>query len=148
MNFSKITNDLFIGTTPLTEDYRRLYDLGVKLVINMRYLVGPHENPFDLPIDLLWLRTIDSPLFPIPIRKLLYGASKALEVIRSGGKVYTHCEHGRHRGAAMGAAVLIAQGHSPETAIQLIKQFRPISDPQVFYIRNRILRFAYQWQRA
>ena len=36
MNFSPITGDLFIGTTPSTNDYNRLRDLGVRLVINMR----------------------------------------------------------------------------------------------------------------
>lgn len=145
MNFSEITSDLFIGTTPRTRDYSYLNELGVRLVINMRYLVGPQGKPDTLPIKFLWLRTIDSPLFPIPVRKLLQGAQIALETIREGGKVYTHCEHGRHRAAAMGAAVLIAQGLAPDTSMQLIKQFRPISDPYVFYIRSRILRFAQQW---
>ena len=145
MNFSQITNDLFIGTTPLVEDYQRLHELGVRLVINMRLLVRPYENPFDLPLDFLWLPTIDSPTFPISIRKLWRGTQTALETIREGGKVYTHCEHGRHRGAAMGAAVLIAQGHRPEKAMELIKQFRPIADPHVFYIHRRIMRFSRKW---
>jgi hypothetical protein len=36
----------------------------------------------------------------------------ALETIRQGGKVYAHCQRGRHRGVAMGAAILIALGYS------------------------------------
>lgn len=36
MNFSPITDDLFIGTTSSTEDYNYLRELGVRLVINMR----------------------------------------------------------------------------------------------------------------
>jgi hypothetical protein len=36
MNFSLINNDLFIGTTPSTEDYNQLRDLRVRMVINMR----------------------------------------------------------------------------------------------------------------
>ena len=46
----------------------------------------------------------------------------------------------------MGAAILIAQGHTPEAAMQLIKQQRPISDPDMFYIRSRIFQFARRWQ--
>jgi hypothetical protein len=47
---------------------------------------------------------------------------------------------------AMGAAILIAEGHPPEAAMQLIKKQRPIADPGLYYIRSRILRFARQWQ--
>ena len=36
MNFSPITDDLFIGTTPSAEDYNQLRNLGVRLMINMR----------------------------------------------------------------------------------------------------------------
>ena len=146
MDFSKITDDLFIGTTPLTEDYQRLRDLGVRLVINMRWEHRLHPDPHAQPLSLLWLRTIDSPLFPIPIRALQRGALAALETIRAGGKVYAHCAGGRHRGVAMGAAVLIAQGHSPREAMDLIKAKRRVADPDIFYIRWRILRFARQWE--
>ena len=146
VDFSKITDDLFIGTTPLTEDYQRLRDLGVRLIINMRWEHRLRPDPHVQPLSLLWLRTIDSPLFPIPIRALQRGVLAALETIRAGGKVYAHCAGGRHRGVAMGAAVLIAQGHSPREAMDLIKAKRRVADPDIFYIRWRILRFARQWE--
>ena len=145
MNFSRITDDLFIGTTPQAEDYQRLRDLGVRLVINMRWEHRLRPDTQAQPLSLLWLRTIDSPFFPIPIRFLQRGALAAIENIRVGGKVYAHCAGGRHRGVAMGAAVLIAQGHSPQEAMEMIKARRPFADPDVFYIRNRILRFAHIW---
>jgi hypothetical protein len=65
----------------------------------------------------------------------------------AGGKVYAHCAKGRHRGVAMGAAILIAQGYDPDTAMNLIKLQRPSADPDLFYIRSRILRFAQAWSR-
>lgn len=148
MNFSRITDDLFIGTTPLAKDYQRLHDLGVRLVINMRFARRPDPNPYDLPLDLLWLRTIDSPLFPIPIYKLVEGARAALETIRAGGRVYAHCAYGRHRAVAMGAAVLIAQGHHPQEAMDLIKASRRVADPEAFHIRRRIEQFARQWEEV
>jgi protein-tyrosine phosphatase len=148
MDFSPITPDLFIGTTPTVDDYPRLRDLGVRLVINMRWEHRPAPDPHPAPIHLLWLRTIDSPFFPIPVRKLMRGAQAAIETIRAGGKVYTHCAGGRHRGVAMGAAVLIAQGHPPQSAMELIAERRSIADPFAFYIRPRILKFARTWEAS
>lgn len=145
MDLSKITPDLFIGTTPSVGDYARLHELGVKLVINMRWEHRPRPDPHNPPLSFLWLRTIDSPFFPIPLRALQRGAQAALEAIRNGGKVYAHCAGGRHRGVAMGAAILIAQGYKAEDAMQLIKSCRAYADPHAFYIRPRILRFARQW---
>jgi hypothetical protein len=46
----------------------------------------------------------------------------------------------------MGACILIAQGYDPHAAMKLIKEKRPISNPNIFYIRSRILKFARQWQ--
>jgi protein-tyrosine phosphatase len=148
MEFSRITKDLFIGTTPSREDYARLHKLGVQLVINMRFEKRLAPDPHQPPLRFLWLRTIDSPLFPIPIQALRRGVQTALETLHNGGKVYAHCAGGRHRGVAMGAAILIAQGYEPGEAMHLIKQRRSLADPQVFYIRRRILRFAHQWQAA
>lgn len=146
MDFSKITEDLFIGRTPGSGDYDLLRELGVRLVINMRLEKLPSRGPQIAPIHYLWLPTIDSPGLVIPIRFLSRGVRAALETIRAGGKVYAHCGKGRHRGVAMGAAILIALGHPPEAAMELIKARRPIADPDAFYIRSRILRFARQWQ--
>ncbi len=145
MDFSQITNDLFIGTTPVAQDYNRLRELGVRLVINMRFARGPHPDTHPEALNFLWLRSIDSPILLIPIQTLIKGTHTALEIINKGGKVYSHCAAGRHRSVAMGAAILIAQGHTPEAAIQLIKKQRPVADPEIFYIRSRILVFAKHW---
>lgn len=146
--FSNITDDLFIGNTPLARDYDGLRELGVQLLINMRLTRGPYPDPHHTPIRLLWLRTIDSPFFPIPIPKLITGARAALETIGLGGKVYVHCAGGRHRGVTMGSCILIAQGYDPEDAMKLIKERRSVADPYAYYIRPRILKFAQEWKEA
>ena len=146
MNFSPITDDLFIGTTPFVRDYEHLRELGVRLVINMRLTHYPRVDAYTQPLIFLSLRTIDSPFFPISIHKLMRGARSAIETIDDGGKVYAHCAGGRHRGVAMGACILVAQGHSPLEAMQLIAERRSFADPQIFYIRSQILRFALEWQ--
>ena len=146
MDFSRINEHLFIGDTPLLGDYDLLHELGVRLVINMRLEKRPDIDRHHPPLDFLWLPTVDTPGLVIPIRFLIRGVRAALETIQKGGKVYAHCHRGRHRGVAMGASILIALGYEPDEAIQLIKLRRPIADPDVFYIRSRILRFAVAWQ--
>ena len=147
MDFSPITPDLFIGTTPSTDDYNRLRELGVRLVINMRVEFRPRKDPHPAPLRLLWLPTFDSPLIPIPLRALQRGAKAALEMIHAGGKVYAHCAGGVHRAVTMGACILIAQGHEAFAAMKLINEKRPLADPYIFYIRPRILKFASQWEK-
>ena len=148
MNFSQITNDLLIGNMPTLTDYDQLRDLGVRLIINMRFSRPPAPDAHRQPIATLWLRSLDSPFFPIPVHKLMQGAQTALETIRDGGKVYAHCAYVRHRGVAMGACILIAQGMKPLEAMTLIKERRAVADPFAFYIRPRILKFAKQWNQA
>jgi protein tyrosine phosphatase (PTP) superfamily phosphohydrolase (DUF442 family) len=146
MDFSRITDDLFIGTTPFVRNYDQLRELGVRLVINMRLTHYPQADAYAQPLSFLSLRTIDSPFFPIPILKLQRGAWAALETIHEGGKVYAHCAGGRHRGVAMGTCILVAQGLDPLEAMKLIKERRAFADPHIYYIRNQILRFALEWQ--
>lgn len=146
MDYSQITEELFIGTTPTSSDYDLLRSLGVGLVINMRAERRPFPDLSVQPLKCLWLPTVDWPFFPIPIPMLKRGAQTALETIQAGQRVFTHCAEGRHRGVAMGAAVLIARGYSADEAMQLITSRRKSADPKVFYIRSRILRFSQQWQ--
>jgi protein tyrosine phosphatase (PTP) superfamily phosphohydrolase (DUF442 family) len=145
MNYSKITDNLYIGTTPKSGDYVLLHELGIRLVINMRIGLPPVRDPISPPLKSLWLPTIDSPLFPIPIRALKKGVDAALKANDQDEVVYTHCSHGRHRGPAMGACILIAQGMEPELAIRLIERQRPIAVPHDWYIQRRIIRFAQIW---
>jgi len=145
MNFSQITDDLYIGNMPSLNNYDQLRELGVRLIINMRFTIAPKADAHEAPINTLWLRSIDSPLFPISIQKLMRGAQSALETIRDGGRVYTHCAYGRHRGVAMGACILVAQGYDPGDAMQLIKTRRKVADPFAYYIHSRILKFAKEW---
>jgi len=145
INYSKITDDLYVGTTPKAADYEVLHSLGVKLVINMRIGLPPVRDQLSPPLQSLWIPTIDSPLTPIPIRALQKGATAALKVIDRGGVVYTHCSHGRHRGPVMGACILIAQGMEAEQAVQLVEQQRPQAELHVGYIQQRIIKFAHKW---
>ncbi len=145
MNYSQITDTLFIGTTPNTEDYDTLRSVGVRLVINMRFERPPYKDSHNPPMKALWLPSFDSPLIPIRLAALKKGVKAALETLAEGGKVYVHCAKGIHRGVAMGAAILIAQSYSPEEAMSLIKARRQVADPDIWYIHRRIMRFSEIW---
>ena len=146
MNFSAITDSLYVGTPPQTEDFNTLHELGVTLVLNMRIRRWPYPGRHSPPIRRLWLPTFDFPLLPIPIKTLRRGVSAALEVLETGDKVYVHCTGGVHRSVAMAATILIAQGHSVQGAIQLLKDRRPVADPDAWYIQRQIKRFARSWE--
>lgn len=146
MDYSRITENVLVGTTPRQADFEHLFDMGVRLVINMRALQGRPPASGQSGLRYLRLRTFDSPLIPIPTEALVRGTRTAMEVIESGGRVYTHCSRGRHRSVAMAAAILIAQGLSPEAAMQLLREKRPQADPEARHIRPRILDFARAWQ--
>ena len=145
MDFSEISPDLLIGTTPNAANYDRLRGLGVRLVINMRVTRPPFRDPHESPLNFLWLPSADTMFLPIPVFTLMRGARAALKTIEAGGRVYAHCAAGCHRGVAMGSAILIAQGHSAEAAMKLIKTRRPFADPDIFYIRRQILKFERAW---
>jgi protein tyrosine phosphatase (PTP) superfamily phosphohydrolase (DUF442 family) len=146
VNYSEITENLWIGTTPTKSDYDLLREQGVKLVINMRFGHGLYFR--EPPLQYLWLRTFDNPILPIPVRHLRRGVKAALDVMANGGKVYVHCARGRHRSVAMGAAILIAQGLSAESAMSLIKAQRLVADPYIFYIYRRIRMFERKWMAS
>lgn len=145
MDISQITDDLFIGTQPNAGDYAHLRGLGVTLVINMR---GEHKPPehTESAVESLWLKTYDTPFTPIPLEKLAQGARAALDAIARGSKVFAHCAGGRHRSAAMISAILIAQGHNAEAAMDLVAARHAKADPRVWHIRRQIRRFEQFWR--
>jgi protein-tyrosine phosphatase len=139
MDASQITEYLVVGRTPSLKDQGTLLDMGVVLIINMRFEARPHR---DSPIPTLWLPAFDSPLVWIPVWTLKRGVDAALGAIQDSGKVYVHCHGGIHRAVAMACCILIAKGYSPESAMTLVKTRRPVADPNIWYIRRQIYRFA------
>lgn len=146
MNISQITETLYVGGEPKRDCTAELLDRKIKLVISMVGWSHPREKLFPPPIHLLWLRAYDFFFSPIPIRLLADGVKAALPVIQKGHSVFTFCAHGRHRSVAMAAAILIAQGHSADDALRLIKAQRKIADPRLWYIRDQVLLFEQRWK--
>lgn len=146
-DISKITEYLFISDWPEAQDAEEIMQLGIGLVLSMHWF-PPQRSIQRLPIQVLWLPTIDTPLTPMPIRTLRRGVESALPVIREGGKVLCHCKAGVHRSVAMATCVLIGMGFTIEDAIATIKAGRAVADPEAPYIRRRIVKFGEVWRGA
>jgi protein tyrosine phosphatase (PTP) superfamily phosphohydrolase (DUF442 family) len=147
MDISRITDYLYIAAHPRHGDAETIQQLGISFILNMIWY-PPAAILQQPPFRMLILRSIDSPLFPIPIRRLRRGVEAALPVIREGGKVLVYCRKGRHRSVAMAACILIAMGFTADEAMERIKAQRPIADPYIFYIRSRIYRFEAEWRKS
>lgn len=146
MNISQITDYLYVSGQPRSGDAPLLTELNVSLIISMVGHIRPPQVYRQPPFQALWLRTYDTVFTPIPMKKLFRGVDIALPIIESGGRVLAHCHYGRHRGVAMAAAILIAQGYPSAEAMTLIKEKRSIADPDIWYIKRRIEKFERHWR--
>jgi protein-tyrosine phosphatase len=76
---------------------------------------------------------------------LLRGVEAALPVIQDGYGVLAHCRYGVHRSVAMACCTLIGMGYSADEAMRMVKDKRSTADPDIWYIRRRILKFMQLW---
>lgn len=146
MDISQITDYLYVGAQPEAAHADQLHALDVRLIISMRGEARPPRAFAQPPFQVVWLKTFDTFLTPIPIHKLMEGVRAALPVIQSGGRILAHCHRGRHRGVAMAAAILIAMGYSADEAMRLLRERRAIAHPEAWYIRRQIKKFEEQWR--
>lgn len=143
-DISQITEQLFISEKPMSQDVEKINDLGIDLVIHMiwqRPTSGLKKPPFKM-VEMI---TVDTPLTPLPIKKLDRGVRAALPVIDCGGKVLVYCKRGVHRSVAMMTCILIAKGMTSGDAMKLIKSKRSIAKPETSYIKKRIIKFEKYW---
>ena len=145
MDISEITENLYISSRVEEDDLEAIRRLDSGLIISMIIHRRPPRILSESGLSVLWLRTIDFPLIPIPIRTLNRGVEAALPVIHDGGRVLIFCEAGRHRSVAMASCILIGMGYSAEQAMQLISERREVADPWAWHIRRQIRRFEAYW---
>jgi predicted protein tyrosine phosphatase len=145
-DISRITDYLFISAFPEAEHAATIRALNVRLILSMP-LQKPHHEVRMPPVKWLHLRTVDSPLTPMPISTLRRGVEAALPVIDGGHAVLVHCLAGVHRSVAMACCILIGMGYSAEAAMALVESKREVADPRVWYIRARIEKFERSWRK-
>ena len=145
MDISQITPRLFVSAWPRAGESPQLLELGIRLVISMTAREPLSEYCRE---SLQWVHvpSIDSPLTPISIPGLRTGVEAAIPVLAEGGGVLCHCREGRHRSVAMASSILVAQGCSAESAMDLVSSKRAIADPRAFWIAPRIRKFERYWE--
>jgi len=143
-DMSQITEYLFISSWPRREHTDGLRGLDIRIILSMHWW-RPASLLGEPPIRLVWLPTIDSPVFPMPLSFLRRGVESALPAIQEGYRVLAHCRYGVHRSVAMACCVLIGTGYSARDAMQLVRERRSAADPDIWYIRSRVLKFEAEW---
>ena len=145
MNVSQITDYLFIASKVKKENVEAIRKLDPRLVISMIFQTRPPKELEEPPMSVLWLRTVDFILIPIPIRTLNRGVETALPVIQQGHRVLVFCEGGRRRSVAMASCVLVGMGYSADKAMQLVSQKREVADPYAWQIKRQIRKYESYW---
>ncbi|RCK78111.1 MAG: Protein tyrosine/serine phosphatase [Candidatus Ozemobacter sibiricus] len=114
-NFARVDRQLYRGGQPNAEGFRRLKEMGVKTIINLR-LEDPSEEQTVRELGLNYYR------IPLPDTMPPTAAQVAefLAILRNpaNGKVYVHCAAGKNRTGAMVAVWRIENGMSNEAALQ------------------------------
>ena len=145
IDISQITEHLYIASRVKREHLEAILQLDPGLIISMIVQRRPPKALIAKGLEVLWLRTLDFPLIPIPLKTLKQGVEAALPVIQNGGRVLVFCEGGRHRSVAMASCILIGQGHSADEAMQLVSSKRNVADPYARHIQRQIRRFEAFW---
>jgi len=146
VNISQITDYLFVSPKVTKKNLDEILRLDPRLVISMIFQRRPPEALAQPSRKLLWLRTFDFPLLPIPVRILKRGVEAALPVIKDGHRVLVFCEAGRHRSVAMASCILIGMGYSADEAMKLVKEKRKVADPYAWHIQRQIRKFEIYWR--
>lgn len=123
LNLSRITDQLVVGGAIPTSAYRRLKEMGVTAVIDLREEARDDERALKaLGVELLHLPARDT--YAASQEQLLRGVEWAVPRLERGGQVYAHCKHGVGRGPLMGLAILVAQGLNGGEALRLMRSQR------------------------
>lgn len=128
---SEITPQLYLGGQYSKRGYKKMQDIGITAIVNMRETPAPIYQ--DLPsLHILHLPTKD--MNQPTIQDLLKGIQFIQKELDHGGKVYIHCRLGEGRGPTMMIAYLMSRGMTPEDALKLVKDVRPFVRPTAVQI--------------
>ena len=123
LNLTRITPDLVVGGAIPVRSYRRLKELGVTAVIDLREEARDDEAALEaLGIELLYLPATDR--YAATQDQLRRGVEWAVERLDGGGQVYAHCKHGVGRGPLMGLAIMVARGLTASEALRRMRSQR------------------------
>ncbi len=128
---SQITANLFLGGQYNLVGLKKLRDIGITAIVNMRersiYTEAQYQG-----FRYLHLPTVDNT--PPTLEDLIRGAEFVDNEIKNNGKVYIHCRQGLGRGPSMAIAYLLKLGTTYDDAFALVKKVRPFINPRPLQI--------------
>jgi protein tyrosine phosphatase (PTP) superfamily phosphohydrolase (DUF442 family) len=130
---SQITANLFLGGQYNLQGLKKLKEMGITAIINMRmhsiYTEAQYQG-----FRYLHLPTPDNTA--PAMADLIKGAEFARDEIKNGGKIYIHCRQGLGRGPTMAIAYLMKMGATYEDAFAMVKKARTFISPRPAQIRR------------
>ena len=130
---SQITANLFLGGQYDLRGLRRLREMGITAIINMRM----HSIYADARFEGLSYLHLPTPDNTAPkLEDLIKGADFAHSVIEAGGKVYIHCRLGLGRGPTMAIAYLLRMGATYEDAYATVRRVRTFIHPRPVQVQR------------
>ena len=97
----------------------------VRLIVDLRPEADDADVWAEMGVDYLHLPTDDRHGHSVPRQLFDRLVAKALPRIEAGEKVLVHCHMGINRGPSGAFALMLAMGHDPIEAFDLIREKRP-----------------------
>lgn len=130
---SQVTANLFLGGQYNLRGLRKLKEMGITGIINMRIHSIYKEAQYE-GFNYLHLPTPDN---TAPnINDLIKGADFAHNEIKNNGKVYIHCRQGLGRGPSMAIAYLLKMGATYDDAVATVKKVRTFINPRPVQVKR------------
>jgi atypical dual specificity phosphatase len=105
--WDEVDPQVLLGAMPLHSDPQRLFDIGVRGVVNTcKEYAGPTAKYQRLGIEQLWIPTVD--FNPPSVADIQLGVDFIQKHVEQGHKVYVHCKAGRARSATIVICWLVA----------------------------------------
>jgi protein-tyrosine phosphatase len=128
LRHSQITANLFLGGQYNVGGLRRLREIGITAIVNMR-TTSIYSEASHMGLKHLHLPTVDNT--PPRLEDLIRGADFIADELARGGKVYIHCRQGLGRGPSMAIAYLMRTGLSYEAAFGQVQRVRTFIEPRL-----------------
>ena len=145
LDYSQITENLYIGAWPTKHHREKIISLGVTLII-ATILERTDKELNQPPLTLVHTRATDlGHRLIYPTGQILKGVEPAVSAIQNGDKVMVFCKAGKHRSATMTSCILVGLGHSADEAIKIVEAGRSEAEIKETH-RKTIQKFERHWK--
>lgn len=136
---TRVTEKLFVGGQHYLRGVALMKQMGIGATVNLRAESDDVGRGVAFPLHL----NVPAPDDGAPeVDQLREGVAFIRSTIQAGQGVYIHCAQGVGRAPTMAAAYLISEGHTVESALQLIRQVRPFITPTPQQVER-----LHEWQQ-